>query len=427
MRARHILIATVSLALTSAAACQVSLTPQGDAGGGTIPVNILAYRPDGSLVLFTEPAIHVFDGALTSELTSIPLAFPITTPSYAMPQRMRFSLSSDGTTAAVSYSAWIHMTPSTIEIFSIPDGQLLNKLDFPDVHSISTPSLSPDGKLLYAMVNTATMFDTATGATLWTDNSPDGALRLLPVWSTDGKTLFSVRTRAHKLDAVDARTGTVEWEADLDSTADMNGDSVLGLAVAGNGSRLAGAAEPPPFTTCKDDGDCSFFPYWSTADGTPQTRLPYVPDTGIYESTVDGTGAFACDATDTCVVGLRDFSNLSPSPCTCASTNPTARCWSTCRPTGPHPASPSHPTASSSPRRLSSTSTVAPRSSAWRPAKSSARSPSRSEPSEDDQRGRSTTQSPHYWRHTPVEVSIFQLVRHVVETVVPVMVNGSQM
>ena len=32
-----------------------------------------------------------------------------------------------------------------------------------------------------------------------------------------------------------------------------------------------------------------------------------------------------------------------------------------------------------------------------------------------------------YGVHTPVEVSIFQLVRHVVETVVPVMVNGSQM
>jgi len=176
------------------------------------------------------------------------------------------------------------------------------------VKSIGTPALSPDGKLLYAMVNVATMVDTTTGATVWTDSSADGALRVLPVWSTDGTTLFSVRTRAAKLDALDPRTGAIKWQTDLDSTGDTNGDAVLGLAVTGNGSQLAGAAEPPPFTSCNDDGDCSFFPSWSAADGTPKGRLPYVPDTDVYEATVDGRGAFACDGRDTCVVGLRDFS-----------------------------------------------------------------------------------------------------------------------
>lgn len=311
MSARRLIIAMIGTVLTSSAACQSPLTPQqggGDGGssGGTIPVDILAYRPDGSLVLFTEPAIHVFDGMLKYELSTIPLAFP-TTPSYAMPLRMRFSLSSDGATAAVSYSSFQDTKTSTIEVFAIPGGELLNRFDFPDVYSIETPALSPDGKLLYAVVNSPTMFDATTGAIVWTDTTQ--TLRLLPVWSPDGATLFTVETHlAHKLDALDARTGALKWQTDLDSRPDMNSDSILGLAVTGNGALLAGAAQPPALTACNDAGDCSFFPYWSTADGTPQARLPYVPDTGIYESTVDGLGAFACDATDTCVTGLRDFS-----------------------------------------------------------------------------------------------------------------------
>ena len=311
MNARQLIIAIVSIVLTSSTACQSPLTPQqggvdGSSSGGTVPVDILTYRPDGSLVLFTEPAIHVFDGTLNNELSVIPLAFP-TTPSDAMPLRMRFSLSSDGATAAVSYSSFDNMKPSTIEIFGIPGGELLNRFEFPDVYSIETPALSPDGKLLYAVVNAPTMFDATTGATVWTDTTQ--TLRLLPVWSRDGATLFTVEAQLpRKLDALDARTGTLKWQTDLDTRPDMNSDSVLGLAVTGNGALLAGAAEPPGLTPCNDAGDCSFFPYWSTADGTPQGRLPYVPDTGIYESTVDGLGAFACDATDTCVIGLRDFS-----------------------------------------------------------------------------------------------------------------------
>ena len=311
MRARQLIIATMTIVLTSSAACQSPLKPQqsgvdGSSSGGTIPVDILAYRPDGSLVLFTEQAIHVFDGTLEHELSTIPLAFP-TTPSDAMPLRMRFSLSGDGATAAVSYSSFQDMKPSTIEIFGIPGGELLNRFDFPDVYSIETPALSPDGKLLYAVSNAPTMFDAATGAIVWTDTTQ--ALRLLPVWSPDGATLFTVEAQqSRKLDALDARTGTLKWQTDLDSRPDTNSDAVLGLAVTGHGALLAGAAEPPGFTPCNDAGDCSFFPYWSTADGTPQARLPYVPDTGIYESTVDGLGAFACDATDTCVTGLRDFS-----------------------------------------------------------------------------------------------------------------------
>lgn len=311
MRAGQLIIATMSVVLTSSVACDSALTPrkggvEGTSSGGTIPVDIVAYRPDGSLVLFTETAIHVVDGALTHELNAIPLAFP-TTPSYAMPLRMRFSLSSDGMTAAVSYAPFRDGMPATIELFGIPGGELLNRFDFPDVPSIKTPALSPDGKLLYAMLNAPTMFDATTGATLWTDTTQK--LPLLPVWSPDGTTLFSVETQsARKLDAFDARTGTVKWQTDLDTQPDTNSDTLLGLALIGNGTELAGAAEPPAFTPCKDDGDCSFFPYWSTADGTPQARLPYLPDTGIYESTVDGMGAFACDGVDTCVVGLRDFS-----------------------------------------------------------------------------------------------------------------------
>lgn len=155
-----IIIAAVGIVLTSSAACQSPLTPQqggvdGSSSGETIPVDILTYRPDGSLVLFTEPVIHVFDGTLNYELSAIPLAFP-TTPSNAMPLRMRFSLSSDGATAAVSYSSFQDMKPSTIEVFAIPGGELLNRFDFPNVYSIETPALSPDGKLLYAVPSRAT-------------------------------------------------------------------------------------------------------------------------------------------------------------------------------------------------------------------------------------------------------------------------------
>lgn len=313
------LAASFALALSAACQSTQTLTPSGGTSD-TIPVDLVAYRPDGSLVLFTEPAIHVFDGTLTSELNAISLAFP-TTPSYAMPYKLRFSLSSDGATAAVAYSSFSDMTASTIEILAIPGGELLKRFDFPDTYSIGTPALSPDGKLLYAVVKAMTpaspggtrlqevptMLDATTGETTWTDSTE--ALRRLPVWSPDGATLFTVEMKqARKLDALDARTGALKWQTDLDTRPDTNSDAVRGLALTGNGASLAGAAQPPAFSPCNDAGDCSFFPYWSTGDGTPHGRLPYVPDTGIYESTVDGMGAFACDTIDTCVVGLRDFS-----------------------------------------------------------------------------------------------------------------------
>jgi hypothetical protein len=316
---------TATAVATAALAAILSALPAcGDLKDNTIPVDKVAYTPDGSLVLFTVAGIYVFDGLLQTQITHIPLD-PLGVPpgnvsAIVQPAgTLRFSLSADGTTAAVSYSPNDDDKANTqVAIYGMPGGDLLRMFEVTDAANagqgdkVMDLALSPDASWLYISEiiigtngdSTATaVLDATTGVRLWTK---DGG-RELPVWSPDGATLFSSIEPAggqpgaplSALEALDARTGESKW------TTDPTVGSIVGLAVTGNGALLAGAIEPPPCGMSVSD--CPpFYPFWSSADGTALTQVESVPDTWEFAAG-NGNADFVCNAADTCVMGLNHW------------------------------------------------------------------------------------------------------------------------
>jgi WD40 repeat protein len=277
----------------------------------TIPVDAIAYRPDGSLVLFNKNGIYVYaDGRLVTESSHIQLdalAIPPSTAAVPNPGVLQFSLSADGNTAAVSYSGFGEHD-SRVAVYRIPDGRLRMMLQIAGGESSGpiAQALSPDGNRIFAAVRAddwlSTVIDVGTGAPLWTTNDP---LRS-PIWSPDGATLYAVRwdlisTEVPTLDALDASSGAVTW------TMDLHGREARALALTGDGTLLASALDPPRSAVCPDSGDCPpspTYPFWSTADGLPTTEFPALPHTWPYATFSSFDINFACNATDTCAVGL---------------------------------------------------------------------------------------------------------------------------
>jgi hypothetical protein len=276
----------------------------------TVPVQEVAYRPDGSLVLLTAAGIYVYDGLLRTEMAHIPLDSLGVPPSNYVGWYYGFNLSGDGTAAAVSRPAPASSHPldatTRVGIYRIPDGEVVNMFDLTD----GWPGqLSPDGTLLCANQLSATgltslkMLDVATGATLWTGSESAGGA----VWSPDGATVFAAGEgnrvdRPATLNAFDARTGTLKWQTTL-------GDSeLIGLAVVGDGALLATASWVVNAPRVELTDYPPTYPVWSAADGTLVRELPGVPQTWLYAGSPTGSNAFTCIATDTCAVGLRDYS-----------------------------------------------------------------------------------------------------------------------
>ena len=286
----------------------------------TIPVDLVATRPDGSTVLFTVAGIYVFDGLLLAQWNHIPFdALGVPPLNSAGPSGgdagvLRFSLSADGNTAAVSFSPITVQGNTRIALYRMPGGELLNTFE-PTVDPASplyvdTQALSPDGSLLCALVEivngttTMMMIDVATGTTLWTKV---GA-KALPVWSPDGATLFAgtqnLATADSSVEALDARSGALKWSYDLSTNV------VMGLAVVGDGSLLAGAVDPPTDTPGMRAGDWPpFYPFWSAADGTPAMQVAPVAHTWFYATGPNGYANFACNGTDTCAAGLNEWND----------------------------------------------------------------------------------------------------------------------
>lgn len=284
----------------------------------TLPVDLVANRPDGSVVLFTVAGIYVFDGLLLAQWNHIPL------DALGVPRLnvgasggnaglLRYSLSADGTTAAVYFSSNDYLSTSDgqptprVAIYRIPGGDLLNQFDLPE--QIDQLSLSPDGSLMVAINDTniygkTTMMDTAAGAPIWTAEQ-----RFFPVWSPDSTTLFTAAgakfpagtfTAAGNLEATDARTGAVKW------TTDTGENSIRELAVLAGGAMLAAPVDPPNTTLGMTEGDWPpFYEFWSSAEGRPGTQLPPVPHTWLYGTTLGAN--FACNATDICAAGLNEW------------------------------------------------------------------------------------------------------------------------
>jgi Tol biopolymer transport system component len=232
-----------------------------------------------------------------------------------------YSLSADGTTAAISFSPWQLSPPpgnTRIAIYRVPDGSLLNMFELADMTSSGVDpydlALSPDGTLLCltevgnGLDVKVRMLDTATGTTLWTGNDRQN----YPLWSPDGSTLFTVKNlltaTPPTLEAVDARTGALKWSTGL------NGDSPQNLALVGDGALLTAIVFAPTNAPCPNPGDCPpVFQFWSSADGTAAMQLPAVPQTSLYGTLPNGYANFTCTAGDTCAVGFNAWNGLEQS------------------------------------------------------------------------------------------------------------------
>jgi hypothetical protein len=156
--------------------------------------------------------------------------------------------------------------------------------------------------------------DTVTGTVLWTADSQ----RRQPVWSEDGATVFAVVANAasgsSSVDALDARSGTLNWSTEL--SGDVSGRSLTGLALIGGGTSLTGPAEAQTFLpSCVNPGDCpTAYPSWSSADGSLTGESPPVPLTAMTGSNPHGGAHFACNTTDTCALQLSRFTPIVPRP-----------------------------------------------------------------------------------------------------------------
>src|SRR5215510_14821803 len=126
---------TMPLAIAALAAALGVSPACGDLKNNAVPIDLVSYRPDGSLVMFTQAGIYVFDGRLQTQISQISLNAVAVPPSIGL---FNYSLSVDGTVAAVSYNG--NSTISTgasamntrIGIYRIPGGVLLNTFELPD-------------------------------------------------------------------------------------------------------------------------------------------------------------------------------------------------------------------------------------------------------------------------------------------------------
>jgi hypothetical protein len=291
----------------------------------SIHADMVAYRPDGSLVLFSPAGIDVYDGRLKNRISHVSfpgLAEPPSSGEYM------YSLSADGTVAAVAYAPEPAISLAAIGkntrvgLYRMPDGALLNLIEIPDAtppedarHYVANLALSPDGRLLFATTWTddayaGRMVDTATGAVLWTDDTSWE----MPVWSADGTKLFASAADtgygyASNPNALDASTGAYDWTKVPVGPIGMQilpaSPDVAGLALVGDGTLLTGPVRNATDTTCSIVAGCQPAPtFWSPADGSMTAQLPPLPNTALYGgSPYEGAG-FACNATDTCAVRL---------------------------------------------------------------------------------------------------------------------------
>src|SRR4051812_22632796 len=189
----------------------------GAAGCGDLadvnPALAVRYAPDGTLVVFTGVSIDLYDTQLAMKQDSIPA--PQTGGGYGI----CFSLSDDGTVASVS-----DINPTTsrtkIDMFSIPDRGKLPAVDLgppPKArlgYAVEDLALSPHGDLVYVMGGVAddyrkvAMFDTATGAMLWS-----GDWAIAPAFSSDGSQIYVSGNHGLDVQRFDARSGVSVLDA----------------------------------------------------------------------------------------------------------------------------------------------------------------------------------------------------------------------
>ncbi len=309
----------IAVLLAAAAAAPACLQRQHEAV--PLPVETVAYAPDGTLFLFTAAGIYLYDEALQAVRRRILFeAEPSPLTAY-VPHR--YSLSADGAIVAVSSSPDAPGSKSRIAIFRVADGLQSNAFEIDDVSAPGTYrdvedlALSPRGDLVYAYSYIGgrdpltAVYDVATGRPLWIGEP----FMREPVWAPDGSTLFTIGggpVEPMRLLAFDARTGELRWRRDL-----ALGDPEP-IAVTADGAFLTGPAGVATTTPCPDPGVCPpGYGFVATADGAQMSakQIPPLPDSSLYGTSPNGMAAFNCSTTDDiCAVGLSDFSRDAARP-----------------------------------------------------------------------------------------------------------------
>ena len=269
----------------------------GDLDNFNAAVNV-RYAPDGTLVVFAGDAIDLFDSDLSTQKASIP-----TSPGI-------FGLSDDGTTAAVSaYDS--NANRSRIELFDLPSGREVPSIDLGSPPLDKTEyapedlALSPSGDLVYVMGGVASayrlvaMFDTATGAMLWS-----GDWAIMPTFTPDGKTVYVTGNQGMDLQGFDARTGVQGLNAPVP------GD-VAGFGMMPDVNTLIALVEPGCVST--PDLPCSLsIEFLSVADGSVLRQFSLVANTELSGDGPLGLAAFRCStAAGLCAVNLSQFDPVS--------------------------------------------------------------------------------------------------------------------
>jgi WD40 repeat protein len=290
----------------SAMAALLSLVAAAPACGGGQPDQVVpdtvAYAPDGTLVVQTNDGLFLFDPAPEAAQKGHIALDGL--PAFQQSNLYKYSLSADGTVAAVSYSSGTYTTaPIEVVLYRVPTGEVLKRFDVGPGLEMSAIALSPHGDLVAASWVSGgqvglTMIDAATGAVVWMAAS-EGA-RALAGWSPDGATLYAVgrNTLDSVLEVYDARAG-LKWSRQYSY-------SVVRLRATADGATLAGVARDYPCTSpCAEQ-----YSSWSAGDGTllAQQAMP----SGAEAYGLGNDGAFTCSATDSvCAIQLLDSGGYS--------------------------------------------------------------------------------------------------------------------
>jgi hypothetical protein len=166
------------------------------------------YASDGALVVFAGSVIDAYSPDLAQKKVHIPVD-SCTGP--------LFSLSDDGSVAAVGCS----ISGNRVQLFHLSGTPLMPMTDLGQspagLYSYAPQGLvlSPAGDLLFAIAgvdgqgDTSGMFDTSTGALLWTI---EASYDVTAFFSTDENTLYTLGTSRNYgggLQKIDSRTGTI--------------------------------------------------------------------------------------------------------------------------------------------------------------------------------------------------------------------------
>jgi hypothetical protein len=263
------------------------------------------YTPDGHLVVFAGDRIDVY----SPDLDQVEARIPAPAPSDAIwPYTDVFSLSDDGTTAAVIHANGSHnhaeiyslstLTKTLVDLGPLPYS---NRDDPPD-----DVALSPRGDLVFVIGGTHSipsltqMFNTTTGENLWT-----GDWSATPVFSADESRMYAIGGRWNNLQGFDTQSGAI--------TLDVTPASTLGrLGLMPDASTVIAltTAQPAP---CTPNNICPpRITIYATADGSVTRQFALPANTYALEYQPNGLPLFRCSAAaGLCAVGLLIYDPVS--------------------------------------------------------------------------------------------------------------------